>query len=197
LASIVSKTRGDTKISERKAYTPLPKSTRATERRMKEEEKQMEDGKAKIEKNHVERRNRGRAVNERDVQGTGLEKKGELRRTAEELNAVGSMALLGTFLIHLDSKVPSRRINTRSTNRRTNGILAMVCEGTSADFILQTDPTNFLQALLENLNALFAVLLQPPQSFQDKFGPGSASTTTSNPTLQENVNSWLQGMDLD
>src|SRR5271155_967787 len=135
LASIVSKTRGDTKISQRKAYTPLPKPTRATEERMREEEKQTEDGTPKIEKNHVERRNSGRAVNERDVQGTGIEKKGELRPTAKELDAVGSMTLLVTFLTHLDtSKVPSRRI-TRSTTRRTDGSIAMVCEGTSADLI--------------------------------------------------------------
>ena len=67
LASNVSKTRGDTKISERKAFTPLPKPTRATEQRMREEEKQTEDGTPKIEKNHVERRNSGRAVKEKDA----------------------------------------------------------------------------------------------------------------------------------
>ena len=38
------------------------------------------------------------AQRERDVQGTGVEKKGELRGTAKELDAVGSMKLLGTFL---------------------------------------------------------------------------------------------------
>ena len=42
--------------------------------------------------------------------------------------------------------------------------MAMVYEGTSADCILQTDPTNFLQALLENLDVLVAALFQPPQS---------------------------------
>ena len=151
---------------------------------MREEEKQTEDGTPKIEKNHVERRNSGRAVNERDVQGTGIEKKGELRRTAKKLNAVGSMTLLGTFLIHLDRKLSPR-------------IMAMVFEGTSADFILQMDPTNFLQAVYKSLDALVAVMFQPPQSVQNKFRPGSTSTTTSNPTLQENVDSWLQGMDSD